>query len=109
PGRTWLSRPQRDFQATRKPDLFNHRVFPLGLIAGAVSLLVFPRSFIASRELRLLNLIVTPLVAGETMRQIGKLRERRGQTLVKLDRFFYAFAFALAMALVRYFLTKVPV
>ena len=42
------------------------------------------------------------------MRQIGKLRERRGQNLVKLDRFFYAFAFALAMALVRYFLTKGP-
>jgi hypothetical protein len=40
------------------------------------------------------------------MRLIGKLRERRGQTLVGLDRFFYAFTFALAMTLVRFTFAK---
>ena len=97
------------FKKPRSPIFAGIGFFLWGLLAGGISLLVFPRSFISSRELRVLNLIVTPLVAGETMRQIGKLRERRGQTLVKLDRFFYAFAFALAMALIRYFLTKNPV
>ncbi len=40
------------------------------------------------------------------MRQIGRLRDRCGQTLVGLDRFGYAFSFALAMALVRFIFAK---
>jgi hypothetical protein len=80
--------------------------FLWGALAGGISVFVFPRSFIKSQTLRLLNLIVTPLATGEIMRLIGKLRERRGQTLVGLDRFLYAFAFALAMALVRFTFAK---
>ena len=67
------------FKKPRNPIFAGIGFFLWGLLAGGISLLVFPRSFISSRELRILNLIVTPLVAGETMRQIGKLRERRGQ------------------------------
>lgn len=96
------------FKKSGNPVFSTIGFFVWGLIAGGISLLVFPHSFIRSRGLRLLNLIVTPLLVGEAMRQIGKLRERRGQSLVKLDRFFYAFAFALAMALIRYFTTKNP-
>ncbi len=33
---------------------------------------------------------------------IGKLRTKRGQDLVLLDRFGYAFVFAFAMAVVRF-------
>src|SRR3569833_1389644 len=97
------------FKKSGSPAFSTIGFFLWGLAAGGISLPIFPQSFISSQKLRVLNLIVTPLVAGETMRQVGKLRERRGQTLVKLDRFFFAFAFALAMALVRYFLTKRPV
>jgi hypothetical protein len=43
------------------------------------------------------------------MMQVGKLRERHSQILVGLDRFGYAFTFALAMALVRFVWTKNPV
>jgi hypothetical protein len=96
------------FKKSGNPVFSTIGFFVWGLIAGGISLLVFPHSFIGSRKLRLLNLVVTPLLVGEVMRQIGKLRERRGQSLVKLDRFFYAFAFALAMALIRYFMTKSP-
>ena len=49
-----------------------------------------------------LCVLITPLAAGGIMMLIGKLRERRGQDLVGLDRFGYAVAFAFAMALVRY-------
>jgi hypothetical protein len=79
-----------------------------GLLAGGISLLLFPRSFISNQTLRLLNLAVTPLATAEIMRQIGKLRAGRGQTLVGLDRFAYAFIFALAMASVRFTFAKLP-
>ncbi len=80
--------------------------FLWGLLAGGISLLLLPQSFIPNQTLRLLNLAVTPLATAEIMRQIGKLRDRRGQTLVGLDRFGYAFAFAFAMALVRFTFAK---
>ena len=80
--------------------------FLWGLLAGGISLLLLPRSFISDQTLRLLNLAVTPLAAAEIMRQIGRLRDRRGQTLVGLDRFGYAFSFAFAMALVRFIFAK---
>ena len=74
----------------------------LGLIAGAVSLLVLPHSPIAAPQLRLANLIVTPVVIGLVMMLVGRLRAKRGQDLVRLDRFGYAFLFAFAMGLVRF-------
>ena len=83
--------------------------FGWGLLAGFISLWPFPNSLIANHSLRILNLVFTPAAAGSVMTLIGKLRQRRGQALVGLDRFFYAFAFALAMALIRYFLAKGPV
>jgi len=36
------------------------------------------------------------------MAMIGKIRGKRGQNLVRLDRFGYAFIFAFLMALVRF-------
>jgi hypothetical protein len=36
------------------------------------------------------------------MMLVGKLRLKRGQNIVRLDQFGYAFVFAFAMALVRF-------
>ena len=33
---------------------------------------------------------------------VGRVRQKKGQNLVRLDRFGYAFVFAFAMALVRF-------
>ena len=71
-----------------------------GAAAGAISLLILPSSVIANPVFRQINVLVTPLVAGGVMMLIGRQRGRRGQSLVRLDRFGYAFA--LAMAVVRY-------
>ena len=73
-----------------------------GAVAGAISLLILPNSVISNPVFRQINVLVTPLVAGGVMMLIGRQRGRRGQSLVRLDRFGYAFAFALAMAVVRY-------
>lgn len=74
----------------------------LGAVAGGVSLLLFPQSPITNPGFRRINLVLTPLAAGGIMMLIGRLRDKRGSPVVKLDRFGYAFVFALAMALVRF-------
>ena len=73
-----------------------------GGIAGAISLWIFPASPIHEPVLRQINLIVTPVALGLVMMLVGKVRLRKGQDLVRLDRFGYAFVFAFAMALVRF-------
>lgn len=75
-----------------------------GALAGAVSLLFLPHLLITSRAGQLANLVVTPLASGLLMSLLGAWRRRKGQEIVRLDVFAYGFVFALAMALVRFFL-----
>ena len=73
----------------------------LGGIAGGLSLWWFPQLFIGSHAGRIANVVVTPLLAGSAMAALGAWRRRRNERTVLLDRFAYAFIFAMAMALVR--------
>jgi len=72
-----------------------------GAIAGALSLWWFPNLFITSHAGRIANVIVTPVLSGLAMAALGAWRRRRDQQTILLDRFAYAFIFAMAMALVR--------
>jgi hypothetical protein len=90
------------FRKPRNPVLSTIGFLIWGSIAGAVSLLFFPRSPIAEPMLRQLNLIVTPLAIGIVMTMVGRVRLKKGQSLVRLDQFGYAYTFAFAMALVRF-------
>lgn len=74
----------------------------LGAVAGGLSLLIFPTSPILNPHFRLLNLLLTPLAVGGLMMVLGWLRAKKGQRLIRLDRFGYAFAFAFGMAIMRY-------
>jgi hypothetical protein len=74
----------------------------LGAMAGGISLWIFPASLIPSPAGRIVNLVVTPFVAGGVMAAFGAWRRRRGEELLRLDRFAYGFLFALAMAVVRF-------
>jgi hypothetical protein len=73
-----------------------------GAMAGAISLWLFPSLFISAGWQRMLNLLLTPIAAGLAMGALGAWRRRRGEVLIRLDRFGYGFLFALAMAIVRY-------
>ena len=72
-----------------------------GAIAGGISLLL-PKIFAAPHWMRFLNLLITPVACGLIMAYVGKFRERRGDTPMRLDTFVYGYLFALAMAVVRY-------
>ncbi len=73
-----------------------------GGAVGGLSLLVFPLAFLSNPWARAANLVLTPLVAGATMALLGAWRRRRGQDLVRLDRFSYGVLFALALGGVRH-------
>ncbi|WP_294121244.1 hypothetical protein [Sphingomonas sp.] len=73
-----------------------------GLMAGGLSLWILPDSIIEVPVFRVMNLVATPVALGFLMMLIGRLRVRKGQDLVRLDQFGYAFIFAFAMAFVRF-------
>ena len=74
----------------------------LGSIIGGLSLFLFKNSFIHNSSFRVVNLFLAPFVAGIVMAGVGALRRKKGQSLVRLDRFGYGFSFAFGMALVRF-------
>lgn len=75
----------------------------LGAFVGGLSLLLFPIHFIRDADLRLVTLIVTPFLAGAIFAGVGRRRLRHEKHVSALETFWPAYAFALAMALVRYF------
>jgi hypothetical protein len=75
--------------------------FLLGAIVGLVSLWPFPAYFVHDGW-RIVNLALAPVGAGLAMSVLGGWRARRGQDLIRLDRFGYGYLFALALGLVRF-------
>jgi hypothetical protein len=74
----------------------------VGALAGAASVWLFPNFFIQSHAGRALSLLVTPIAAAAAMSLLGAWRRKRGDELVRLDRFTYGYVFAFAMAAVRF-------
>jgi hypothetical protein len=73
-----------------------------GAAIGALSLLVFPHYLVASKGLRVANAALSPIVAGLSMAALGKWRAKRGQAVLRIDKFAYGYLFALAFGLIRF-------
>ena len=80
--------------------------FLFGAIIGGLSLLLVASHMVNDKGLRVANLVLTPIAAGLCMGALGAWRARRGQTVLRLDRFSYGYLFALAFALVRFFFAR---
>ena len=74
----------------------------LGTLAGGISLLIMPHSMLTTPSLRVINVIGTPLLVSSCMMVISNWRATKGREPFKLNRFSYAYCFAVAMALVRF-------
>ncbi|MBC7601834.1 MAG: hypothetical protein H7255_04130 [Ramlibacter sp.] len=74
----------------------------LGLAIGAISLLIVPGSMIHSFFYRVAYLLLMPFASGAFMSLMGAWRRKRGDELVRIDRFWYGFLFAFGMGLVRF-------
>jgi len=77
-----------------------------GALSGFISVALVPHIFIHRLTTRIIAIIVIPLILGFVFSGIGRVREKFGQTRTKIDYFLCAYAFALSMALVRFWLIK---
>ncbi|MES2208386.1 MAG: hypothetical protein V4525_16515 [Pseudomonadota bacterium] len=78
----------------------------LGAISGGLSLFVLPALVVTSTKMRIVNLLVTPIIAGFFMSVVGSWRRRRGQNSLRIDKFAYGYVFALSCALIRFWFAK---
>jgi hypothetical protein len=74
----------------------------IGAIFGGISLWLFPQHMVAGEAWRWVNLLVTPLAVGLCMSWLGSWRAKKGQTVLRIDRFTYGYLFALSLGLVRF-------
>jgi len=74
----------------------------LGVIFGAVSVFVIPYPIMKPARIHGLSLIVSPVITGLIMSQVGVLLRRNGKKTVRIESFAYGFTFALGVAAVRF-------
>ena len=74
----------------------------LGVIAGGVSLFVFPHPLFHPSKLHGISLLLSPLLTGFVMSGLGRTVQRRGRIPARIESFACGFTFALGMALIRF-------
>ena len=72
-----------------------------GAIFGGLSLLAFPNNLVP-QSWRIINMVITPLAVGGIMVLLGVWRAKRGQPVLRIDRFSYGYLFALSLAFIRF-------
>lgn len=81
----------------------------LGMLAGVLSLFVLPHRLI-HREHPIgfhgISLLISPIIAGSVLSSVGAVMRRWGKKVTPIETFGYGFAFALGMALVRFFFAQ---
>ncbi len=73
-----------------------------GAVAGGMSLWFFPDYLMDKPQWRVVSAACTPVAAGLCIAALGVWRERRGQAVLRIDKFAYGYLFALAFGLVRF-------
>ena len=74
----------------------------LGTATGACSVIIFPHPLVHPTKMHGVSLILSPILAGLVMSQLGRLLRNRGARTIQIESFVYGFAFALAMAVIRF-------
>jgi len=77
-------------------------VLLLGALIGAGSLVFFPHPLVHPSRLHGISLLVSPLITGLVMSQVGRVLRSQGKKSIQIESFALGFAFAFAMALVRF-------
>lgn len=78
----------------------------LGAATGGLSLLFFPHPILHPSRLHGISLLLSPILTGLGMRQIGLLLRTKNRSVLQIESFWTGFAFALGMALARFCFTK---
>jgi len=77
-----------------------------GVVAGVVSVWLIPHRLFPVSRFHGISLLISPLVTGLAMSQIGILLRQRGKRRIRIESFGYGFAFALWMAIIRFFFVQ---
>jgi hypothetical protein len=81
----------------------------LGVLAGMLSLVVLPHPLVHRENLirfHGVSLLISPIIAGLVLSSVGAVMRRWGKKVTPVETFGYGFAFALGMALIRFFFAK---
>jgi hypothetical protein len=78
----------------------------LGAACGALSLLLWPHPLVHPSRFHGISLIISPVVTGFIMSQIGLMQGRRGKDAIRIESFAYGFTFALGVAAIRLFFVR---
>ena len=78
----------------------------IGLSLGFVSVWVFPHHLVRPTRVHGIVLLVSPILTGLLMAQIGRTVRRWSRQPVRIESFGYGFIFALALGLVRFWLVR---
>ncbi|HTT58327.1 MAG TPA: hypothetical protein VMF63_14525 [Opitutaceae bacterium] len=78
----------------------------VGLACGFLSAGIFPHPLVHPSRFHGISLLISPVLTGLVMAWIGRAWRRRGRSSVRIESFGYGFTFALAMALVRFWMLR---
>jgi hypothetical protein len=78
----------------------------LGSAFGIVSLLLFPHPLFQPSQFHGISLVISPVITGLFMSQVGIILRRTGKRTVQIESFGYGFTFALGLAIVRFAFAK---
>ena len=77
-----------------------------GVCFGFLSVWLFPHHLVHPTRVHGISLLISPILTGLLMAQIGRTVRRWGRHPVQIESFGYGFIFALAIALVRFWLVR---
>jgi hypothetical protein len=77
-----------------------------GAGSGYLSVLLFPHPLMQRPRFHGISLVISPLLTGLAMSEVGRWFLRRGRQPAAVESFRYGFVFAFAMAFVRLWLAK---
>ena len=76
----------------------------LGTGFGLLSIFLFPHSLIHRSRFHGISLVVSPVLTGLVMSQVGRSIRRQGKDSTQIESFGYGFTFALGVSIIRFFL-----
>jgi hypothetical protein len=78
----------------------------LGAAFGIASLRFFPHPLVHPSKFHGISLVVSPVITGLVMSQVGIVLRRKGKQAVRIESFRYGFTFALGLAIIRFFFSR---
>ncbi|MFZ1606885.1 MAG: hypothetical protein WAT63_06385 [Rhodoferax sp.] len=94
------------FQKQSSPWRAGTAYLVFGAVVGGISVWVLPNYLMSNPQWRVFNAACTPVAAGLCIAALGAWRARRGQAVLRIDKFAYGYLFALAFGLMRFWLAQ---